>query len=131
MTAIDSLAVCLAHDNEQRKVESLLLKQESILKLVEFFRSCGGNSFVQILEPFLKMITCVTYSLLSPVAIHVRVRFHLIYFILTILLLIEGKQLFWVSALMKRYMYLFVELIIHWKLWKVDGFTMRLYCSGL
>lgn len=131
MTAIDSLAVCLAHDNEQRKVESLLLKQESILKLVEFFRSCGGNFFVQILEPFLKMITCVTYSLLSPVAIHVRVRFHLIYFILTILLLIEGKQLFWVSALMKRYMYLFVELIIHWKLWKVDGFTMRLYCSGL
>ncbi|XP_024396492.1 MAP3K epsilon protein kinase 1 isoform X3 [Physcomitrium patens] len=57
VTAIDSLAVCLAHDNEQRKVESLLLKQESILKLVEFFRSCGGNSFVQILEPFLKMIT--------------------------------------------------------------------------
>jgi hypothetical protein len=60
VTAIDSLAVCLAHDNEQRKVESVLLKPESLLKLVEFFRSCGGNSFVQILEPFLKMIKCVT-----------------------------------------------------------------------
>jgi hypothetical protein len=57
VTAIDSLAVCLAHDNDQRKVESLLLKPESLVKLVEFFRCCSGNSFVQILEPFLKMIT--------------------------------------------------------------------------
>lgn len=67
VTAIDSLAVCLAHDNEQRKVESVLLKPESLLKLVEFFRSCGGNNFVQILEPFLKMIKCVTcfYPLLK------------------------------------------------------------------
>lgn len=63
VTAIDSLAVCLAHDNDQRKVESVLLKTESLLKLVEFFRCCGGNSFVQILEPFLKMITYVTISL--------------------------------------------------------------------
>ncbi|KAG0560320.1 hypothetical protein M758_10G166700 [Ceratodon purpureus] len=76
VTAIDSLAVCLAHDNEQRKVESVLLKPESILKLVEFFRSCGGNSFVQILEPFLKMInksvrlnTALAVSGLTPLLV--------------------------------------------------------------
>lgn len=60
MTAIDSFAVCLHHDNELRMVESVLLEPESLSKLVEFFRSCSGNSFVQILEPFLKMIKYVT-----------------------------------------------------------------------
>jgi hypothetical protein len=57
VTALDSLAACLSHDNDQRKVEAALLKKESLLKLVAFFQSCGGNSFVHILEPFLKIIT--------------------------------------------------------------------------
>lgn len=69
VTAIDSLAVCLAHDNDQRKVESLLLKPESLVKLVEFFRCCSGNSFMQILEPFLKMITYITSPHLSSICL--------------------------------------------------------------
>lgn len=63
VTALDSLAVCLAHDNDQHKVESALLKKEALMKLVGFFQSCGGNSFVHILEPFLKMIKCVQHAL--------------------------------------------------------------------
>lgn len=55
--ALDSLAVCLALDNEQRKVEQALLKTEAIHKLVTFFQNCGEQSFVHILEPFLKIIT--------------------------------------------------------------------------
>ncbi len=66
VTALDSLAACLSHDNDQRKVEAALLKKESLLKLVAFFQSCGGNSFVHILEPFLKIITFV---FLFPVTI--------------------------------------------------------------
>jgi len=66
VTALDSLAACLSHDNDQRKVEAALLKKESLLKLVAFFQSCGGNSFVHILEPFLKIITFV---FLLPVTI--------------------------------------------------------------
>ncbi|KAH7387775.1 hypothetical protein KP509_16G040500 [Ceratopteris richardii] len=57
VTALDSLAVCLAFDNEQRKVEQLLLKSEAIQKLVGFFQSSREQSFVHILEPFLKIIT--------------------------------------------------------------------------
>ena len=57
VTALDSLAVCLASDNEQRKVEHALLKAEAIHKLVVFFQSCSDQSFVHILEPFLKIIT--------------------------------------------------------------------------
>lgn len=57
VTALDSLAVCLAHDNDHRKVEQELLKKESIQKLVKFFRSCPEQYFVHILEPFLKIIT--------------------------------------------------------------------------
>eukprot|EP00252_Welwitschia_mirabilis_P016178 TRINITY_DN35731_c0_g1_i1.p1 TRINITY_DN35731_c0_g1~~TRINITY_DN35731_c0_g1_i1.p1 ORF type:complete len:211 (+),score=35.25 TRINITY_DN35731_c0_g1_i1:80-634(+) len=57
LTALDSLAVCLAHDNEHRKVELALLKREAVQKLINFFRSCSAQSFVHILEPFLKIIT--------------------------------------------------------------------------
>ncbi|XP_024384674.1 MAP3K epsilon protein kinase 1 [Physcomitrium patens] len=57
VTALDSLAVCLAHDNEQRKVEQALLQKESVQRLVAFFQSCGAPSFVHILEPFLKIIS--------------------------------------------------------------------------
>ncbi|CAM6114867.1 unnamed protein product [Calypogeia fissa] len=57
VTALDSLAVCLAHDNDQRKVEQALLKKDALQKLVAFFQSCSGPSFVHILEPFLKIIT--------------------------------------------------------------------------
>ncbi|RRT75998.1 hypothetical protein B296_00030661 [Ensete ventricosum] len=56
-TALDSIAVCLAHDNEQRKVEQALLKKEAIQKLVKFFQNCPEQYFVHILEPFWKIIT--------------------------------------------------------------------------
>ncbi|XP_074582560.1 MAP3K epsilon protein kinase 1-like isoform X1 [Curcuma longa] len=56
-TALDSIAVCLAHDNDQRKVEHALLRKESIQKLVKFFQNCPEQYFVHILEPFLKIIT--------------------------------------------------------------------------
>ncbi|XP_042454859.1 MAP3K epsilon protein kinase 1-like [Zingiber officinale] len=54
---LDSIAVCLAHDNEQRKVEQTLLKKESIHKLVKYFCNCPEQHFAQILEPFLKILT--------------------------------------------------------------------------
>ncbi|KAK8482819.1 hypothetical protein V6N13_085570 [Hibiscus sabdariffa] len=57
VTALDSLAVCLAHDNDNRKVEQALLKKEAIQKLVKFFQCCPERHFVHILEPFLKIIT--------------------------------------------------------------------------
>ncbi|KAI5067191.1 hypothetical protein GOP47_0017719 [Adiantum capillus-veneris] len=57
VTALDSLAACLAFDNEQKKVEQSLLKSEAIQKLVAFFQSSREQSFVHILEPFLKIIT--------------------------------------------------------------------------
>ncbi|XP_057849758.2 MAP3K epsilon protein kinase 1 isoform X2 [Cryptomeria japonica] len=57
VTALDSLAVCLAHDNDHRKVEQALLKKEAVQKLVTFFERCSEQSFVHILEPFLKIIT--------------------------------------------------------------------------
>ena len=60
VTALDSLAVCLAHDNDQRKVEQTLLRKEALHKLVTFFASCEGPSSVHILEPFLKIIMYVT-----------------------------------------------------------------------
>ncbi|KMZ76507.1 hypothetical protein ZOSMA_100G00030, partial [Zostera marina] len=56
-TALDSLAVCLAHDNDHRKVEQALLKKEAIQKLVKFFQSCPEQYFTHILDPFLKIIT--------------------------------------------------------------------------
>jgi hypothetical protein len=56
-TALDSIAVCLAHDNELRKVEQALLKKDAILKLVKYFQNCPRQYFVKILEPFLKIIT--------------------------------------------------------------------------
>ncbi|XP_072971497.1 MAP3K epsilon protein kinase 1-like isoform X1 [Typha angustifolia] len=56
-TALDSIAVCLAHDNDHRKVEQELLKKEAIQKLVKFFQNCPEQYFVHILEPFLKIIT--------------------------------------------------------------------------
>ncbi|KFK38702.1 hypothetical protein AALP_AA3G148800 [Arabis alpina] len=55
--ALDSIAVCLAQDNDNRKVEQALLKNDAIQKLVNFFKSCPERHFVHILEPFLKIIT--------------------------------------------------------------------------
>ncbi|CAI0378084.1 unnamed protein product [Linum tenue] len=57
VTALDSIAVCLAHDNDNRKVEQALLKKDAVHKLVKFFQSCPEQQFVHILEPFLKIIT--------------------------------------------------------------------------
>ncbi|OVA12108.1 Armadillo [Macleaya cordata] len=57
VTALDSLAVCLAHDNDNKKVEQALLKKEAVQKLVKFFQGCPEQQFVHILEPFLKIIT--------------------------------------------------------------------------
>ncbi|VAH37466.1 unnamed protein product [Triticum turgidum subsp. durum] len=56
-TALDSIAVCLAHDNDHRKVEQALLKKEAIQKLVKFFEDCPEQYFVHILDAFLKIIT--------------------------------------------------------------------------
>ncbi|KAG9146201.1 hypothetical protein Leryth_007903 [Lithospermum erythrorhizon] len=56
VTALDSIAVCLAHDND-RKVEQALLKKEALQKLVRFFKCCPEQQFLNILEPFLKIIT--------------------------------------------------------------------------
>lgn len=60
VTALDSIAVCLAHDNDNRKVEQALLKKEAVQKLVMFFQCCPEQHFVHILEPFLKIITYVS-----------------------------------------------------------------------
>ncbi|KAI4385817.1 hypothetical protein MLD38_003810 [Melastoma candidum] len=57
VTALDSIAVCLAHDNDHRKVEQALLKKEVVQKLVKFFQCCPEQHFAHILEPFLKIIT--------------------------------------------------------------------------
>lgn len=57
VTALDSLAVCLAHDNDQKRVEQTLLRKEAVQKLVKFFQCCPEQYFVNILEPFLKIVT--------------------------------------------------------------------------
>ncbi|KAJ6774841.1 MITOGEN-ACTIVATED KINASE KINASE KINASE [Salix purpurea] len=57
VTALDSIAVCLAHDNDNRKVEQALLKKDAVQKLVKFFQCSPEQQFVHILEPFLKIIT--------------------------------------------------------------------------
>ncbi|KAJ4959309.1 hypothetical protein NE237_026420 [Protea cynaroides] len=57
VTALDSLAVCLIHDSDNRKAEQALLKKEAVHKLVKFFQHCPEQHFVHILEPFLKIIT--------------------------------------------------------------------------
>ncbi|XP_022727275.1 MAP3K epsilon protein kinase 1-like isoform X2 [Durio zibethinus] len=57
VTALDSIAVCLAHDNDNRKVEQALLKNDAVQRLVKFFQCCPEQHFVHILEPFLKIIT--------------------------------------------------------------------------
>ncbi|KAI5582154.1 hypothetical protein BDE02_07G067200 [Populus trichocarpa] len=57
VTALDSIAVCLAHDNDNHKVEQALLKKDAVQKLVKFFQCCPEQQFVHILEPFLKIIT--------------------------------------------------------------------------
>ncbi|ANM64430.1 Protein kinase domain [Arabidopsis suecica] len=54
--ALDSIAVCLAQDVDQ-KVEQAFLKKDAIQKLVNFFQNCPERHFVHILEPFLKIIT--------------------------------------------------------------------------
>lgn len=60
--ALDSIAVCLAQDNDNRKVEQALLKDDAIYTLVNFFQSCPERHFVHILEPFLKIITYIYLS---------------------------------------------------------------------
>lgn len=62
VTALDSIAVCLAHDNDNRKVEQALLKKEAVQKLVKFFQSCPEQQFEHILEPFLKIITYESHT---------------------------------------------------------------------
>ncbi|KAJ6422351.1 hypothetical protein OIU84_027333 [Salix udensis] len=57
VTALDSIAVCLAHDNDNHKVEQALLKKNAVQRLVKFFQCCPEQQFVHILEPFLKIIT--------------------------------------------------------------------------
>ncbi|KAL8120420.1 MAP3K epsilon protein kinase 1-like isoform X2 [Apium graveolens] len=57
VTALDSIAVCLAHDNDTKKVEQSLLKKEAVQKMVNFFQRCPEQHFLHILEPFLKIIT--------------------------------------------------------------------------
>eukprot|EP00850_Spirogloea_muscicola_P009747 SM000055S18281 [mRNA] locus=s55:503995:513174:+ [translate_table: standard] len=59
VTALDSLVACLANDNEQRRVETALLKREALLALVAFFHHCNPAhpSYPHILEPYLKLIT--------------------------------------------------------------------------
>ncbi|XP_019454258.1 PREDICTED: MAP3K epsilon protein kinase 1-like [Lupinus angustifolius] len=57
VTALDSIAICLAHDNDNKKVEQALLKKDAVQKLVMFFQCCPEQHFVHILEPFLKIIT--------------------------------------------------------------------------
>ncbi|CAL0318536.1 unnamed protein product [Lupinus luteus] len=57
VTALDSIAVCIAHDNDNRKVEQALLKKDAVQKLVKFFQFCPEPYFVHILEPFWKIIT--------------------------------------------------------------------------
>ncbi|KAK3004275.1 hypothetical protein RJ639_019880 [Escallonia herrerae] len=57
VTALDSIAVCLAHDNDNKKVEQALLKKDAVQKLVKFFQCCPEQHFLHILEPFLKIIT--------------------------------------------------------------------------
>ncbi|KAL0336616.1 UNVERIFIED_CONTAM: MAP3K epsilon protein kinase, partial [Sesamum radiatum] len=69
VTALDSLAVCLAHDNENRKVEQALLKKEAVQKLVKFFQCCTEQQFLHILEPFLKIIT-YGISVFEDLSIH-------------------------------------------------------------
>lgn len=63
VTALDSIAVCLAHDNDSRKVEQALLKKEAVQKLVKFFENCPEQHFLHMLEPFLKIITYVVLIL--------------------------------------------------------------------
>lgn len=62
VTALDSIAVCLAHDNDNRKVEQALLKKDAVQKLVKFFQCCPEQHFVHILEPFLKIITYIPFT---------------------------------------------------------------------
>ncbi|KAL6005743.1 hypothetical protein ACLOJK_006316 [Asimina triloba] len=55
-TALDSLAACLAHDSDNGKIEHELLKNNAIQKLVKFFQRCPDQYFMNILEPFLKIL---------------------------------------------------------------------------
>ncbi|KAL8105624.1 hypothetical protein AgCh_029434 [Apium graveolens] len=57
VTALDSIALCLAHDNDKKKVEQAMLRKDVVQKLVNFFQSCPQQHFLHILEPFLKIIT--------------------------------------------------------------------------
>lgn len=70
VTALDSIAVCLAHDNDNRKVEQALLKKDAVQKLVKFFQCCPEQHFVHILDPFLKIITYVIFHLFDILIIY-------------------------------------------------------------
>lgn len=54
--AIDSLAFCMAHDGEQRRVEQRLCQQDALDKLVALFAGSSGPLFLHALDAFLKMI---------------------------------------------------------------------------
>ncbi|KAL1807525.1 hypothetical protein ACET3Z_024515 [Daucus carota] len=57
VTALDSIAICLTHDNDNKKVEQAILRKDAVQKLVNFFKSCPEQHFLHILEPFLKIIS--------------------------------------------------------------------------
>ncbi|XP_016735817.1 MAP3K epsilon protein kinase 1 isoform X3 [Gossypium hirsutum] len=57
VTALDALAICLANDSDNQKVEQALLKKDAVHRLVKFFQCCPERHFFHILEPFLKIIT--------------------------------------------------------------------------
>lgn len=61
--ALDSLSMLLMNDNEQRTVEKVLLRKESLERIIGFFRVCNGPPFLLILEPFLRMMTYVSVQL--------------------------------------------------------------------
>uniref|UniRef100_A0A6N2LHD2 Uncharacterized protein n=1 Tax=Salix viminalis TaxID=40686 RepID=A0A6N2LHD2_SALVM len=42
----DSIAVCLAHDNDNHKVEQALLRKDAVQKLVKFFQCCPEQQFL-------------------------------------------------------------------------------------
>lgn len=93
VTALDSIAVCLALDNDNRKVEQALLKKDAVQKLVKFFQCCPEQHFVHILEPFLKMITYVILHVLYILFYQLRLYFYIMkfdFFVVSILIGVES-----------------------------------------
>lgn len=91
VTALDSIAVCLAHDNDNRKVEQALLKKDAIQKLVKFFQCCPEQHFVHILEPFLKIITYAIFHISQSFVLYLVTVFIKIAFSLFKILIVNGS----------------------------------------